>query len=266
MQYPSSSPLRYQMLQNYLRGQYRRILEIRSEASRLGHYPDPEEPLTASSQESGPVASGSHHERGQQCSIDQGAPSIKAVSINTTRSAPSAQGPMRVPQESHMGLRQSPSTPTGLGSQVTHRARPKTQYSDRISPDMPSVNLANNRPSLYLNTGPGGGAPGGSAPSPQLTPNRASHYKAPSGSSSALKGRESRYFTDDFSDDELWPPASPGSGNLRPFSFAVRAGAARGEGSEGSHNRRSFFGRFGDSVTSLFAGSHGGSGSMMDMQ
>ena len=70
--------------------------------------------------------------------------------------------------------------------------------------------------------------------------------------------------------DEFWPP-TPDSG-LRPFSFAVRAGAGATGGSGSSvngsdgHGRRTMFGRFGGSVTSLFAGSNHGSGSMMDMQ
>jgi hypothetical protein len=66
--------------------------------------------------------------------------------------------------------------------------------------------------------------------------------------------------------DDLWPPVSPGEGSLRPFSFAVRAGAGTGRESSEGHGRRSFFGRFGNSVTSLFGGSHAGSGSMMNMQ
>lgn len=66
-------------------------------------------------------------------------------------------------------------------------------------------------------------------------------------------------------EEDPWSSNVP-SDSLRPFSFAVRAGAVPGrDGSEG-HGRRSFFGRFGGSVTSLFGGSNGGSGSMLDMQ
>jgi hypothetical protein len=65
-------------------------------------------------------------------------------------------------------------------------------------------------------------------------------------------------------DDALWSPVSAGDGSLRPFSFAVRAGAAAGDGH--GHGRKSLFGRWGGSVTSFFGGSQGGSGSMMDMQ
>lgn len=175
--------------------------------------------------------------------MDLGASSIKSPSISTARSAPV------VPAPSAPALRQSPSTPAGLGSQVTHRSRPKTYYSDREPPLPTSPNLS----AVPL------------AQQPQA--NRASHYKVPSGGSTIPKGRDSRFLSaDDWSDTEdLWAPASPASGNLRPFSFAVRAGAG-GNGSESSHNRRSFFGRFGGSVTSLFTGhTHGGSGSMMDM-
>lgn len=62
--------------------------------------------------------------------------------------------------------------------------------------------------------------------------------------------------------EEPWPPIS--SAELRPFSFAVRAGAAR-ESNDG-HGKRTVLGRWGGSVTSFFGGSQGGSGSMMDMQ
>lgn len=68
-------------------------------------------------------------------------------------------------------------------------------------------------------------------------------------------------------DDEAWPPISPAESGLRPFSFAVRAGAAGGKGSSDGHGgRKSLLGRWGGSVTSFFGGSAGGSGSMMDMQ
>ena len=66
-------------------------------------------------------------------------------------------------------------------------------------------------------------------------------------------------------DDALWSPAS-GDGSLRPFSFAVRAGAAAGRDGEGQNARKSLFRQWGGSVTSFFGGSQGGSGSMMDMQ
>lgn len=72
-------------------------------------------------------------------------------------------------------------------------------------------------------------------------------------------------------DVEEYSPISPEESGVRPFSFAVRAGATgqgTGQGHQGSdgHGRRSFFGRWGGSVTSFFGGSQGGSGSMMDMQ
>jgi hypothetical protein len=233
-------------------------MEIRSEAQRLGHYPEPEEPYypsspTVASHESGGYgASGSKPRRVTQRSMDLGAPSIKAPSISTARSAPIMPVPLGPT------LRQSPSTPAGLGSQVTHRSRPRTYYSDREP--MPQLNVA----------GIGASAAAAAAAAAAGSSTRTSHYKVPSGSTMP-KARESRFYAadDGWSDgDDLWPPASPASGNLRPFSFAVRAGAAGGgQGSEGGHSRRSFFGRFGGSVTSLFTGNtHGGSGSMMDMQ
>ena len=72
----------------------------------------------------------------------------------------------------------------------------------------------------------------------------------------------------DENDDDLWPP--PSENGLRPFSFAVRAagggGAGSVHGSDGHGGRRSIFSKFGGSMTSLFGGSQGGSGSMVDMQ
>jgi len=67
-------------------------------------------------------------------------------------------------------------------------------------------------------------------------------------------------------DDEVWPPISPAESGLRPFSFAVRAGATAGRSNDGHNGRKSILGRWGGSVTSFFGGSQGGSGSMMDMQ
>lgn len=252
MQYPSSSALRYQILQNYLRGQYRLILEVRQEAQRIGHYTEPEDPHYPNSQEThesslDPSSTISRHKMRNQ-SIDQGAPSIKAPSVSTARSVPilSSQVPM---------LRQSPSTPAGLSNVSVQARRPRTQYVPDREPGINGASLSaqTSRQTLSINT-------------PTQRPS--SHFKAPS-STSVPKARGSQYYTDDWSDTEdLWAPSSPASGNLRPFSFAVRAGAGGGQGSDGGHSRKSFFGRFGGSVTSLFtgAGSHGGSGSMMDMQ
>ncbi|KAL1405801.1 hypothetical protein Q8F55_007478 [Vanrija albida] len=234
--YPSSSTLRYQILQGYLRGQYRLILEVRSEAQRLGRYPEPEEPYyptspTQSSHESLALNSVSRRAKARM-SVDH-----VGGALNAPRSLPS--GGLH-PQT----LRPSPSTPAALGQQPAPQlTRPKSQHFPDREP------YQQGRPSLNLNT------------VPQLRP---SHLKGPS-SSSVPKQRDSRF--EDWSDTEdLWPPASPASGqNLRPFSFAVRAGAGR-EGSDGGHSRRSFLGKWGGSVTSLFTGgTHGGSGSMMDM-
>lgn len=257
MQYPSSSALRYQILQSYLRGQYRLIIEIRQDAQRLGQYPEPEEltyPPSPTLDSHDSLQTGSvSGQRTARVSMERGAPSIKAPSISTARSAPvTMQQP--VPR-----LRESPSTPAGLNSGI--KSRPRTHYLPDREPTSAASRLStatNIRPSPNL----------GVSVSPT---NRSSHLKAPSGSTGP-KGRESKFYAgDDWSDTEdLWPGydelGSPGSGNLRPFSFAVRAGQQRDrEGSIGSHHRRSFFGKFGDSVTSFFTGSHGGSGSMIDM-
>ncbi|KLT43385.1 hypothetical protein CC85DRAFT_301392 [Cutaneotrichosporon oleaginosum] len=254
--FPSSSALRFQILQSYLRGQYRLIIELRQEAQRLGQYPEPQEltyPPSPTLESHDSVLSGSlASQRTARVSMERGAPSIKAPSISTARSAPvTMQQP--VPR-----LRESPSTPAGLNSGI--KARPRTHYDREPTSAASRLSTATNiRPSPNLGLG--------TSPS-----NRASHLKAPSGSTGP-KGRESKFYAgDDWSDTEdLWPGydelgGSAGSNNLRPFSFAVRAGQQRErEGSIGSHHRRSFFGKFGDSVTSFFTGSHGGSGSMMDM-
>lgn len=220
----------------------------------MGHYPEPEEltyphsPTVSSSE----GASGSADaRRSTRISVEQGAPSIKAPSISTARSAP-------VTMQQIPTLRQSPSTP------ALNTKRPQTHYVPERE-GLQSVRMQ--RPSLSnIST---------AVPSPVSSQQR-QHLKGPSISTASMpKGRESRYYAgDDWSDTEdLWPPGydemSPSSGHLRPFSFAVRAGAQGHDGRPGSissNHRRSFFGRFGDSVTSLFTGSHGGSGSMMDMQ
>lgn len=67
-------------------------------------------------------------------------------------------------------------------------------------------------------------------------------------------------------DDDVWTPPSPQESGMRPFSFAVRAGAAQARGGSEGHGRRSILGRWGGSVTSFFGGSQAGSGSMIDMQ
>ncbi|BEI79673.1 hypothetical protein CcaverHIS002_0102020 [Cutaneotrichosporon cavernicola] len=253
--FPSSSALRAQILQSYLRGQYRLIVELRQEAHRLGQYPEPEEltyPPSPTLDSHDSVLSGSMvAQRTARVSMERGAPSIKTPSISTARSAPvTMQQP--VPR-----LRESPSTPAGLNSGI--KARPRTHYDREPTSAASRLSTATNirpAPALGLGTSPS---------------NRTSHLKAPSGSTGP-KGRESKFYAgDDWSDTEdLWPGydelGSPASTNLRPFSFAVRAGQQRErEGSIGSHHRRSFFGKFGDSVTSFFTGSHGGSGSMIDM-
>lgn len=70
-----------------------------------------------------------------------------------------------------------------------------------------------------------------------------------------------------YMNDLDYSPISPADSGVRPFSFAVRAGATgHGMGESEQNGRRSFFGRWGGSVTSFFGGSQGGSGSMMDMQ
>lgn len=138
-------------------------------------------------------------------------------------------------------VRPSPSTPAELGSTRTRAAaqqRPLTHYYSESA------------------------TPGNVSPAAHSV--RSRYEKGISSPGTLEHATRLERWADD---EELWSPASGGESSIRPFSFAVRAGAAAGrEGSEGGHGRRSLFGRWGGSVTSFFGGSQGGSGSMIDMQ
>ncbi|KAK4686607.1 hypothetical protein P7C73_g3518, partial [Tremellales sp. Uapishka_1] len=229
--FPSASAHRYGWLQTYLHNQYLVILELRAEVLRIGRYPDPTEapeaPSTLSSHEDRPRTSGS--------SAQWDARHARELSEHMRGAFVSSSPPVLQP------IRPSPSTPTMLGAQANGRgqvklpARPQTHfYPDREPVSNPRMPISG----------------------PPTT--RARHGKGIS-SPSIL---ERTYPQDDVEwDDAL----SPGESGLRPFSFAVRAGAQAGQESSDGHGRRSIWGKFGGSVTSLFGGSQGGSGSMMDM-
>ncbi|WRT68634.1 uncharacterized protein IL334_005612 [Kwoniella shivajii] len=243
--FPSASAHRYQTLQIYLRQQWFLVQEVRAEAQKLGRFAFPDEIMPSSS-------TASSHD-GQ--SIPRGAQS-SALGWSRQRNS-DMNGQIRgvytptrnTPQLSV--VRPSPSTPANLTASAP---APRTQVLQRplthFIPDR-EPSLGAPRTPLYN--------------SPMSGSTRTRHGKQ--GSSPGLIERSPPPTgTYEESNEELWSPDEEGGANLRPFSFAVRAGAtaARDGGSDG-HGRRSLWGRFGGSVTSLFGGSQNGSGSMMDM-
>lgn len=239
--FPSASAHRYQKLQDFLRNQWLLVLEIRAEAQRLGHFAFPDD-LSCDSSLS------SHEAR-----FPTGATSSASYSYRR---------PL-LPEQTG-GLRQSPSSPANLlaspvapiATSRSNPQRPMTQYLPRREPAREF-----RTPRGYDSSSVG----------------KRGHSKNTS-STSALEpltiNTNVKGTGDDgrrIDDDDLWTPDQPQG--LRPFSFAVRAGAAAArEGSEGhgsvrdgSGQRKSLWGRWGGSVTSFFGGSQGGSGSMVDM-
>ncbi|KAK8854582.1 hypothetical protein IAR55_003321 [Kwoniella newhampshirensis] len=239
MKFPSASAFRYQTLQTYLRHQWLLVLDMRTEAQRLGYFPFPEENNFSSS----------------TISSHEGQTGIRGTQSNAlawdTKHARDLSEHMRgafTPTRTTPALsvvRPSPSSPANLtalasGPKPTPLQRPLTHYIPEREPAL--------------------GAP--------RTPLYASPVTRRDANGSSPGFREQRSVRSEMYDDaneELWSPTD-GTG-LRPFSFAVRAGAtAARDGSEGGHGgRRSLWGRWGGSVTSLFGGSQNGSGSMMDM-
>ena len=211
-------------------------MQIRAEAQRLGRYPGPEDPSVA--------WSSSEHDVGaviapRTSSIDwDGHPTQRTGRINVVQPILPHTAP----------LRPSPSSPAELANlharpRQTPAQRPTTHFIPEAEPLQP------------INRTPQAGSVG-----------KGRHNK---GISSPGLLQSSPKLGDDmpYNDDEPWEPLSPTESGLRPFSFAVRAGAAAArDGSEGHGGRRSLWGRWGGSVTSFFGGSQGGSGSMMDMQ
>ncbi|OCF32661.1 hypothetical protein I316_05582 [Kwoniella heveanensis BCC8398] len=236
--FPSASAHRYQTLQTYLRQQWMLVLEVRAEAQRLGMFPFPDDVITSSSTVSSHEGQGTSYARSTAASaMDQygGAftPVRQTPALSIVRPSPS-----------------SPANLTGLASappRVAPLQRPLTHF------------LPDREPSLSAPRTPQYGSPASAT-------SRVRHGKQGS-SPGVLERSPQRSGTYEESNEELWSPDEATGGNLRPFSFAVRAGAAAardGAGSDG-HGRRSLWGRFGGSVTSLFGGSQNGSGSMMDM-
>ncbi|WVO14456.1 hypothetical protein L204_102090 [Cryptococcus depauperatus] len=234
IKFPSASAYRYSKLQAFLKNQWLLVLEIRATAQKLGHFPFPDDLASTTSLSS-------HESR-----IPTGV-LPHAVTHN-----------LRMRDQIPI-VRSSPSSPANLSltsqiapifDQQPAARRPITQYIPQYEP------VTTHKSSDFLSS------------------SRGRHNKIPS-STGLLELNQpptinsSLHNMDNEDPDHLWTPDNYNQG-LRPFSFAVRAGAITArEGSEGHgmgmHGRRSLWGRWGDSVTSLFGGSQGGSGSMIDM-
>ncbi|WVQ95166.1 hypothetical protein IAU59_002260 [Kwoniella sp. CBS 9459] len=238
--FPSASAHRYQTLQTYLRQQWMLVLEVRAEAQRLGRFPFPDDVAASSSTVSSHEGQGMSYAAPSRASaMDQygGAftPVRQTPALSVVRPSPSSPANL-------MGLASAP-------PRVAPLQRPLTHF------------LPDREPSLSAPRTPQYGSPASAT-------SRVRHGKQGS-SPGVLERSPQRSGTYEESNEELWSPDEANGGNLRPFSFAVRAGAAAardGAGSDGhGGGRRSLWGRFGGSVTSLFGGSQNGSGSMMDM-
>ncbi|WVF67590.1 hypothetical protein IAT40_002348 [Kwoniella sp. CBS 6097] len=237
--FPSASAHRYQTLQTYLRQQWMLVLEVRGQAQRLGRFPFPDDIVASSS-------TVSSHESQSMAFVAPSAASAMdqfGGAFTPVRQTPALSI-----------VRPSPSSPanlTGLAS-APARAAPLQRPLTHFLPDREPSPSALRTPQYG---------------SPASATSRVRHGKQGS-SPGVLERSPQRSGTYEESNEELWSPDEATGGNLRPFSFAVRAGAAAardGGGSDGHGGRRSLWGRFGGSVTSLFGGSQNGSGSMMDM-
>ncbi|WWC63558.1 uncharacterized protein I303_106162 [Kwoniella dejecticola CBS 10117] len=235
--FPSASAHRYQTLQGYLRQQWHLVQEVRAEAQRLGRFPFPDEIVTSSS----------------TVSSHEGALMPRSTQSNTAiQNQPYGREGVYTPVRGTPTLsvvRPSPSSPANLTALANPpRAAPLQRPLTHFLPDR-EPSLGAPRTPIYA--------------SPISASTRGRHGKQ--GSSPGLLERSPPPGTYDESNEELWSPADEPGAGLRPFSFAVRAGAGAAAGSDGHGGRRSLWGRFGGSVTSLFGGSQNGSGSMMDM-
>ncbi|ODO11040.1 hypothetical protein I350_01642 [Cryptococcus amylolentus CBS 6273] len=231
--FPSASAFRYQKLQDYLRNQWALVLETRAEAQRVGHFAFPDDLSPGSS-------TSSHEVR---------APNMALPSAVAYASARGASGSS--PRHAPGGMRPSPSSPAGLSLSSTAAQAPLRQAPLQ----RPLTHYLPEREPMTMRQ-------------PVTPTNRVDAFSH----SNSILTPQSRHFRNSPSQEpdteELWSPDDEPTQKLRPFSFAVRAGAVARDGSEGGHGagaRKSLFGRWGGSVTSFFGGSQNGSGSMMDM-
>ena len=238
--FPSASQHRYDSLQVYLRHQATLIREVYLEAQRLGHYPEPGDVPVSSfkSQDGQSVVAGP-----RTTSVAWDAKHTR--DLNDQMRGAFHSGSRGTPLSL---VRPSPSSPaelasSGLRPQPPPLTRPLTHYYPDHEP-----NKAAQRSPIH-----------GTQPL---------RFRAGKSLSTPTALDRTPVLDDDWPEgsEDLWPPPSAADHNLRPFSFAVRAGAAARQASSDGHGRRSLFGRWGGSVTSFFGGSQGGSGSMIDMQ
>lgn len=227
LQYPKASEHRYEYLHKYLAHQWKLVIDIRSEAQRRGHFAVPGELSYTDSVSSHEPSAAGP--RNSSISWDQ-------------RSALELRETIREPLTPAI-VRPSPSTPTELAA-----LRPKPAA---VSVPRPHTQLLPETAAERY------------TPTPHSA--RSRYEKGVSSPGTLERSPQPDRWAED--EDALWSPVSAGDGSLRPFSFAVRAGAAAArDGVEGGGGRKSLWGRWGGSVTSFFGGSQGGSGSMMDMQ
>jgi hypothetical protein len=229
-------------MENYLYHQAILIREIRAEAQRTGKYPDPGEV----------PGSGAVFTADRQSII--AGPRTSSVAWGQKHARELSEQMRGAFEEPRVGtqpsnvVRPSPSSPADLANIAQARVQPSTATRPvtHFYPDREPA-LAQRSP-ISINTDVRG-------------PRRRSV------NSTKTLDRSMRTDLWAETEEEAWPPISPAESGLRPFSFAVRAGAGGIKGSSDEHGgRKSMFGRWGGSVTSFFGGSTGGSGSMMDMQ
>lgn len=232
-------------------------VDIAAEAKRLGFFPTPVEVVYSSS---------TSHEAFM--------PGLKATGSRTSSLAWDGTQPIRQSMEQSQPPMRNPSFPSSPATMPPSLVRPSPSspadlaMAARAPRTIPVV-----RPTTHFipdrEPNPNSAAAAAASARQKLniqTSNNGSLMPSPVPGMGMGMGPRDRYGNSPDLDDGQWPPISPAESGMRPFSFAVRAGAVD-RGSDGGHGgRRSIFGRWGGSVTSFFGGSQGGSGSMMDMQ
>lgn len=257
-------------------------MDIAAEASRIGFYPAPSETgFPSRSSHEGALAGGSGYasRTGPVAgSWEHRTPVAMRQSSMPLASATTAQGsgyntPTTTAAASPSLVRPSPSSPADLSAIASSRINKAAPLSRPLTHFIPERE--------HVGRGVGAGMTSARAASPaspssrdalRLRPVITNLSTSPMDRYGAGAGTGNSINLNDRGEQMDHSPISPADSGMRPFSFAVRAGAVAngsGQGSDGhgtAGGRRSFFGRWGGSVTSFFGGSQGGSGSMMDMQ